>query len=80
MKRLTLPLFAATLLLLTACGGNETKTSDTSATGSATPESTATDSTSMAAPADTSKAGAMAPAGAAMLVESVAVLSGVALP
>ncbi|RZK19110.1 MAG: DUF4142 domain-containing protein [Hymenobacter sp.] len=67
MKRLTLFLFAAGLLALNACN-SETKTSDTSATGSATPESTATDSASMSAPApaDTAKMGAAAPGGAAM--------------
>ena len=62
MKRLPLALFAAALLAMSACN-SETKTSDTSTTGSATPESTATDSASMAAPADTAK---MAPSGAAM--------------
>ena len=65
MKRLTLPLLAAGLLALNACS-SETKTSDTSATGSATPESTATDSASMATPADSANKGAMAPGGAAM--------------
>ena len=65
MKRLTLPLLAAGLLALNACN-SETKTSDTSTTGSPTPESTATDSASMAAPKDTAKMGAAAPGGAAM--------------
>ena len=65
MKRLTLSLFAASLLALTACSTSDTSSTNTSATGSTTPESTATDSASMAAPADTSKMSAMAPAGAA---------------
>ena len=65
MKRLTLPLLAAGLLALNACN-SETKTSDTSATGSTMPESTATDSAGMAAPVDTAKAGAMAPGDPAM--------------
>ena len=66
MNRLSLLLFAAALLTLNGCS-SETKTSDTATTGSATPESTATDSASMAAPAtgDTSKMGAMAPKGMA---------------
>jgi len=64
MKRLTLSLFAASLLALNACSTTDTKTSDTSTTGSATPEATATDSASMTAPADTAKTSAMAPAGA----------------
>jgi putative membrane protein len=66
MKRLTLSLFAASLLALNACSTTDSKTAETntSTTGSAAPEVTATDSGSMAAPADTSKMGAMAPAGA----------------
>jgi putative membrane protein len=65
MKRLTLSLFAASLLALNACS-NEAKTSDTSSTGSATAESSATDSASMTAPSDTSKMGAMGANGSAM--------------
>ena len=64
MNRLTLSLFAASLLALNACSTTDTKTSDTSTTGSATPEATATDSASMTVPADTAKASVMAPAGA----------------
>jgi putative membrane protein len=64
MKRLTLSLFAASLLALNACSTTDTKTGDTSATGSTVPEASATDSASMTAGADTSKMGAMAPAGA----------------
>jgi putative membrane protein len=64
MNRLTLPLLAACLLTLNACS-SETKTADTAATGSTTPETTATDSASMTAPADTAKMGAMAAGDAA---------------
>jgi putative membrane protein len=64
MKRLTLSLFAASLLALNACSTTDTKTGDTNATGSTAPEATATDAASTTAGADTSKMGAMAPAGA----------------
>lgn len=65
MKRLTLSLFAASLLALNACSTSDTKTTDTSATGSTVAESSATDSAAMTAPADTSKMSAMATTGAA---------------
>jgi len=64
MKRLTLSLFAASLLALNACSTSDTSSTNTSATGSTVAEASATDSASMTAPADTSKMGAMAPAGA----------------
>ncbi|MGI4972581.1 MAG: DUF4142 domain-containing protein [Janthinobacterium lividum] len=59
MKRLTLPLLAASLLTLNACS-SETKTSDTAAAGSTTSESSAAGSGSMATSTDTAKTGAMA--------------------
>ena len=65
MKRLTLSLFAASLLALNACSTSDTNATNTSATGSTVPEASATDSASMTAPTDTSKMSAMAPAGAA---------------
>ena len=65
MKRLTLSLFAASLLALNACSTSDTNTTNTSATGSTVPEASATDSASMTAPADTSKMGAMGNTGAA---------------
>jgi putative membrane protein len=65
MKRLTLSLFAASLLALNACSTSDTSSTNTSATGSTVPEASATDSASMTAPTDTSKMSAMAPAGAA---------------
>lgn len=67
MKRLTLSLFAASLLALNACSTSDTSSTNTSATGSTVPEASATDSASMtAAPAtDTSKMSAMGSTGAA---------------
>jgi putative membrane protein len=65
MKRLTLSLFAASLLALNACSTSDTKTTDTSATGSTVAESSATDSAAMTAQADMSKMSAMATTGAA---------------
>jgi putative membrane protein len=67
MKRLTLSLFAASLLALNACSTSDTNATNTSATGSTNAEVTSTDSATMtAAPAtDTSKMSAMSPAGAA---------------
>ncbi|HET9504382.1 MAG TPA: DUF4142 domain-containing protein [Hymenobacter sp.] len=64
MKRLTLSLFAASLLALGACSTTDTNTGDTSATGSTTPEASATDSASMTAGTDAAGMGAMASADA----------------
>lgn len=63
MKRLTLSLFAASLLALGACStATDTNSSNTSATGSTVPEASATDSASMTA--DAASTGAMASADA----------------
>ncbi len=64
MKRLTLSLFAASLLALGACSTTDTKTGDTSATGSTVPEASATDSASMTAGTAATNTGAMASADA----------------
>jgi putative membrane protein len=65
MKRLTLSLFAASLLALGACStATDANSSNTSATGSTTPEASATDSASMTAGTDAAGTGAMASADA----------------
>jgi len=66
MNRLTLSLFAASLLALGACSTTDTKTGDTStsATGSTAPKASATDSASMAGGTNAAGTGAMASADA----------------